>query len=54
MGRYPRTVRDAAIKCIECNAPVATTVDDRYVCVECGRSLISSKDAAADGGRRSE
>lgn len=54
MGRYPRTVRDAAIKCIECNAPVATTVDDRYVCVECGRSLISPNDAAAAVGRRSE
>ena len=40
MSRYPRTVRDSAIKCIGCNAPVARTVDDRYVCVECGESPI--------------
>lgn len=36
MGSYPRPVRDAAIKCIPCNAPVVRTVDDDFVCVECG------------------
>jgi predicted RNA-binding Zn-ribbon protein involved in translation (DUF1610 family) len=36
MSRYPRTARDATFKCISCNAPVTTTVDDRYVCVSCG------------------
>ena len=42
MSRYPRTVRDSAIKCIGCNAPVAQTVDDRYVCVECGESPVQN------------
>ncbi|WP_256476608.1 hypothetical protein [Haloplanus pelagicus] len=40
MSRYPREVRDSRIKCIPCNAPVAKTVDGRYVCVECGDSPI--------------
>lgn len=40
MARYPRTVRDAAIKCVACNAPVTRTVADEYVCVECGGSPV--------------
>jgi hypothetical protein len=40
MGRYPREVRDARIKCIPCNAPVTRTVDGDYVCVECGGSPV--------------
>jgi hypothetical protein len=43
MGRYPRTVRDARIKCIPCNAPVTRTVEGRYVCVECGDAPISGR-----------
>jgi Zn finger protein HypA/HybF involved in hydrogenase expression len=41
MGRYPRQVRDAKLKCIECNAPVVTTVDDSYACVNCGSEPLS-------------
>jgi predicted RNA-binding Zn-ribbon protein involved in translation (DUF1610 family) len=40
MSRYPKSVRDAAIKCIACNAPVARTVNDRYVCVDCGTTPV--------------
>lgn len=40
MSRYPREVRNARIKCIDCNAPVARTADGRYVCVECGGSPL--------------
>ena len=41
MSRYPKSIRDAAIKCIACNAPVARTVDDRYVCVHCGATPLN-------------
>jgi len=47
MARYPRTARDAAIKCISCNAPVTETIDNRYVCVSCGRAPLAEK-ASAD------
>lgn len=40
MGRYPRSARDAALKCIPCNAPVTSTVDGRYVCVSCGKTPL--------------
>lgn len=40
MGRYPREVRCAAVKCISCNAPVAPTVAGSYVCVECGAAPL--------------
>jgi hypothetical protein len=40
MSRYPREVRDARIKCIDCNAPVVRTTDGRYACVECGGSPL--------------
>ena len=40
MSRYPESVRDAAIKCIACNAPVARTVNDRYVCVDRGATPV--------------
>ncbi|MFC7222231.1 hypothetical protein ACFQKF_03625 [Halalkalicoccus sp. GCM10025322] len=40
MSRYPREVRNARIKCIDCNAPVVRTADGRYVCVECGGSPL--------------
>ena len=43
MTRYPRAVRNAALKCISCNAPVTRTVDKRYVCVECGNSPLEPK-----------
>lgn len=45
MGRYPWSVRHAAVKCIPCNAPATNTVGAEYVCVECGRALISQKRA---------
>lgn len=43
MGRYPKPVRAATLKCIACNAPVVETVDDGYVCVECGESPIEPR-----------
>jgi len=46
MGRYPKSVRDSAIKCISCNAPVAETVDGRYVCVDCGEEPITANKPA--------
>lgn len=52
MSRYPRTARDAAVKCIGCNAPVVVTVDGRYVCVECGESPIQPRDASDVAGRQ--
>lgn len=45
MGRYPRTVRAAVVKCIGCNAPVVITVEGQYVCVECGESPIKSRES---------
>jgi predicted RNA-binding Zn-ribbon protein involved in translation (DUF1610 family) len=41
MGRFPREVRSARIKCIDCNAPVVRTVDDEFVCISCGDSPLS-------------
>lgn len=41
MSRYPRTARNARMKCISCNAPVVETNDERFVCVDCGRSPVS-------------
>jgi DNA-directed RNA polymerase subunit RPC12/RpoP len=43
MSRYPRAARNAAIKCIACNAPVTETVDNEYVCVECGSAPIQKR-----------
>lgn len=40
MSRFPRTVRDARIKCIPCNAPAAETTEKNFVCVECGTTVI--------------
>lgn len=45
MDRYPRAARTAAVKCIDCNAPVVETVDGPFVCVECGDSPVQSKEA---------
>lgn len=42
MGRYPKSVRAAAIKCLSCNAPVVETVSERYVCIECGESPVQT------------
>lgn len=43
MGRYPRQVRDARLKCIECNAPVVETVEGSYACVDCGAEPVSTR-----------
>ena len=43
MSRYPRNARSAAIKCISCNAPVTETIDNEYICVECGESPIKRR-----------
>ena len=48
MGRYPRSARNAAIKCIACNAPVTETVDGEYVCVDCGRSPVRPRNREND------
>ena len=44
MARYPRSVRDARLKCISCNAPVVETVDDGYHCVACGEAPLEAHD----------
>lgn len=41
MSRYPREARSARIKCISCNAPVIETVEQDFVCIECGKSPIA-------------
>lgn len=43
MGRYPREVRDARLKCIGCNAPVVETVEGNYACVDCGSEPLSAR-----------
>ena len=57
MGRYPREVRDAQLKCIDCNAPVVRTIEGEFVCVSCGESPIKAhgtgRMGAAAGGARS-
>jgi predicted RNA-binding Zn-ribbon protein involved in translation (DUF1610 family) len=40
MSRYPREVRNARLKCIDCNAPVVKTTDERFACVDCGDSPV--------------
>ncbi|WP_128477032.1 hypothetical protein [Halorussus pelagicus] len=50
MGRYPRTARDARLKCIECNAPVVETVEGSYACVGCGAEPISTRSDAPTSG----
>lgn len=45
------------MKCVSCNAPVVQTVDDSYVCVECGQSpiqttVVSSIDVAVGSDDR--
>ncbi len=52
VSSYPRAARQSRVKCISCNAPVVQTVDDRYVCVECGSAPVEIKepgDRTADG-----
>lgn len=43
MGRYPRTARNAQLKCIACNAPVVETVGGEYACVSCGDAPIKPR-----------
>ncbi|WP_167599449.1 hypothetical protein [Halorussus marinus] len=47
MGRYPRQVRDARLKCIECNAPVVETVEGNYACVDCGAEPVRTRTGEA-------
>lgn len=49
MTRYPRSVRDAQIKCVRCNAPVTKTVEGHLVCVDCGRRLVDVPESPGDG-----
>ena len=49
MARYPRAVRDAKIKCLECNAPVVETIDERLVCVDCGQRIRDGPETPSDG-----
>ncbi|RXK46923.1 hypothetical protein EAF64_17405 [Halorientalis pallida] len=53
VGRYPKAVRAASIKCIDCNAPVVETIEQAYVCAECGESPIRAR-VGTDGGEASE
>jgi peptide methionine sulfoxide reductase MsrB len=39
-------VRNARVKCIQCNAPAAETTENTYVCVECGKQLFESQTAS--------
>jgi len=39
------------LKCIECNAPVVETVDDSYVCVDCGSEPLSAQTDASTAVR---
>lgn len=43
MGRYPRSVRSARVKCINCNAPAAETIEEEFVCAECGEAVIGTE-----------
>jgi len=43
MSRYPRAVRKARVKCVDCNAPASETIDDDYVCVECGTAVATTE-----------
>ena len=47
MGRYPREVRNAKLKCISCNAPATETVSGEYLCVKCGSAIVSETAAGA-------
>lgn len=49
MGRYPRAARDAAVKCISCNAPAVRTVGGDYVCVECGHAVVRGQSKPTEG-----
>ncbi|NEU55395.1 hypothetical protein [Halorussus sp. MSC15.2] len=51
MGRYPRQVRDAQVKCIDCNAPVVETIEGNYACVNCGSEPLSARSEAPPSGR---
>jgi predicted RNA-binding Zn-ribbon protein involved in translation (DUF1610 family) len=42
MGRYPRPVRSARVKCVNCNAPAAETINEEFVCAECGETVIGT------------
>ncbi len=44
------TTRVSSIKCLSCNAAVTRTTDGNYTCVECGRSPLTSRSNATDGG----
>lgn len=48
MSRYPRTARNARVKCIECNAPVVETADGEFACVDCGGSPIQRRGEGVD------
>lgn len=54
MSRYPRKARSARIKCIACNAPVVRTVEDDYVCVDCGDTPVEPTESADPGDERVE
>jgi hypothetical protein len=51
--RYPRAARLSRLKCISCNAPVVETIDDEYVCVECGTVPIEDREMGETAERRS-
>jgi len=44
MSRYPRAVRKTRVKCVDCNAPAAETIENDYICVECGTAIIATND----------
>ncbi|MFB6297918.1 MAG: hypothetical protein ABEH56_05300 [Salinirussus sp.] len=43
MSRFPKKVREAAVKCISCNAPVVETVGGEYVCVKCANNPVRTE-----------
>ncbi|WP_336339229.1 hypothetical protein [Haloarcula brevis] len=42
MGDYAKQSRASKLKCITCNSPVVVTVDEEYICVDCGDTPIES------------
>ncbi len=46
--RFPTQARAAAVKCVTCNAPGTQTVEKDYVCVTCGKTVLTSTQTRGD------
>jgi DNA-directed RNA polymerase subunit RPC12/RpoP len=36
------------LKCLPCNAPTTRTIDDNYVCVDCGETVVALDGTPSD------